>query len=425
MTPDSSTGPHRDPSPAADAEAARRRHPGRRTQIAAGIVSAVLVVGFIIVYTTKSVDASRLAASTASADAAPRPVDVATVMPASTTAQLRLPGQTAPWYGATIYARVDGYVGKWFVDIGDHVQAGQVLATIETPELDAELVAAKAKLAASQADVQVHDAEARFAESTYQRWKGSPKGVVSEQETEDKKAAYESGQAKLVSAKAQVNLAQGEVDRLQAFEKFKQVTAPFKGTITQRKIDIGNLVTAGSSASTTPLYQLVQDDPIRVFIDVPQSVAGAMKQGVPVDVSTSGTASRTISGTVTRTSAAVDPHARTLQVEVDLPNSDESLLPGLYVEAAFHLPSNGAARVPAAALMFREKGVQVAVLDGDHVKFRDVTIAEDDGTTVALASGVKEGEKVVLNISSQISDGDKIRVNNTDSGPAGVQAAVK
>ena len=425
MTPDSATGSHQDPSPAAQAEAARLRQTGRRTQIAAGVVSVVLLVGFVIVYTTKSVDASRLAASTASADAAPRPVDVATVMPPSATAQLRLPGQTAPWYGATIYARVDGYVGKWLVDIGDHVEAGQVLATIETPELDAELVGAKAKLAAAQADVQVRDAEARFADSTYQRWKGSPKGVVSVQETEDKKAAYESTQAKVVAAKAQVNLAQGEVDRLQAFEKFKQVTAPFKGTITQRKIDIGNLVTAGSSASTTPLYQLVQNDPIRVFVDVPQNAAGAMKKGVAVDVNTSGTAGRTFSGTITRTSDAVDPHARTLQVEVDLPNPDESLVSGLYVEAAFHLPGNGVAQVPAAALMFREKGVQIAVLEGDRVKFRDVTIAEDDGTTVALASGVKEGEKVVLNISSQISDGDKIRVNNADAGSPGAQAAVR
>src|SRR5208282_257576 len=224
---------------------------------------------------------------------------VAIVMPAAAMSALTLPGQTAPWYGTTIYARVDGYVAKWLVDIGDHVEAGQVLAEIETPELDAQLDVARAKRNARLADVQVREAEARFADSTYRRWKESPKGVVSQQETEDKKAGYESAVAQLTSAHAEENLAQGQVDRLKAFEKFKQVTAPFKGTITQRKIDIGDLVTKGSTASTTPLYQLVQDDPIRVFVDVPQSAAASMKVGTAVDVTTSGTKARVYAGKIT------------------------------------------------------------------------------------------------------------------------------
>jgi RND family efflux transporter MFP subunit len=405
-------------------EVARRnlRRIGRRTQLAAAIVSTLLLLGFATVYLLKTHTTHQLAVSTAATAAAPPPVDVATATPASATGLLTLPGETAPWYGATIYARVDGYVAKWSVDIGDHVTEGQVLAQIDTPDLDAQLAAARAQLSAAMADVQVREAEARFAESTYRRWKESPKGVVSEQETEDKKAGAESATAKLAAAQAQVNLAQGEVDRRNAFEKFKQVAAPFAGTITQRQIDIGNLVTAGSSASTTPLYRLVQDDPIRVFVQVPQNAAPSMKVGTAVTVMTSGMQHRDFVGKITRTSDAVDPQARTMRVEVDIPNPDKSLVPGLFVEAGFHIETGGAVEVPAAAMMFRAKGPQVAVLDGNHVRFRDVMIAQDNGTTVALASGVTAGDKVVLNISSQITDGDEVHANETDGAAAGLQA---
>jgi RND family efflux transporter MFP subunit len=421
MTPEPIAGSHREYLD--DSEVARQRRTGRRTMLAAGVVALLLAAGFAVVQTVKIRDADLLATATAAAAAAPPPVDVATVMPAASTSRLTLPGETSPWYGTTIYARVDGYVAKWFVDIGDHVEEGQVLATIETPELDAELDAARAKRNAAAANVQVSEAEARFADSTYRRWKDSPKGVVSAQETDDKKAGSESAEAKLTAARAQVSLAQSEVDRLTAFQKFKQVTAPFKGTITERKIDIGNLVTAGSTAATTPLYRLIQDDPIRVFVDVPQNAAGAMKVGTAVDVVTTGSQSRAYSGTITRTSDAVDPQARTLQVEIDLANRDETLVPGLYVEAEFHLASGGEAEIPAAALLFRTKGPQVAVLDGDRVAFRDVTIAEDNGTEVALASGVKPGDQVVLNISSQIGDGDAVVVSAVDGKAPGIRAA--
>jgi RND family efflux transporter MFP subunit len=422
MTPEPSIGPTQDFLDDSDRAHDKLRRTGRRTQMAAGVVSALLLLSFIGVYGLRMRDADSLATATAADVAAAPPVDVATVKPPAATSLLTLPGETAAWYATTIYARVDGYVAKWFVDIGDHVQEGQVLASIETPELDAELDAARAKLNAAMADVQVREAEARFADSTYQRWKNSPKGVVSEQETEDKKAGFESAQAKLSAAHAQVSLAQGEVDRLKAFQKFKQVTAPFKGTITQRRIDIGNLVTAGSSASTTPLYRLVQDDPIRVFVSVPQNAAPSMKVDTAVDVMTTGTESRSFPGKITRTSDAVDPQARTLQVEVDLPNPDETLVPGLYVEANFHLANSGVSEVPAAALIFRTEGPQVAVIEGDHVTFHKVTIAEDNGTTVSVSSDVKNGDKVVLNISSEIGDGDKVQVTGADDAGAATQA---
>jgi RND family efflux transporter MFP subunit len=326
-----------------------------------------------------------------------------------------LPGENAAWYESTIYARVSGYVSKWYVDIGDQVKAGQLLATIDTPELDAELAAARAKLQVAQAQVKGKQADATFAASTYERWRDSPKGVVSDQEREDKKAGDVSATAQLEAARAQVNLDQADVDRLSAFEQFKRVTAPYAGTIIERRVDIGNLVTAGSSSSTTSLYRMAQDDPIRVFVEVPQSAApDLMKIGVPAKISTDDAASgQPITGAITRTSDAVNPQARTFRVEVDIPNADRRLVPGLYVQVAFQLENGSASQVPAAALVFQAGGPKVAVVDSDGtVHFRAVTIARDDGDRVELSSGVSDNDRLVLNISNQIVDGEKVRVSN-------------
>jgi RND family efflux transporter MFP subunit len=362
-------------------------------------------------------EAHDLAAETALAGEAPAEVDVATVQPAAPTNPLALPGETAAWYEATIYARVDGYVSKWFSDIGDHVTKGQVLAVIDTPDLDAQLAAARAELGTAEANVKVREAQAEFAKTTYARWRDSPKGVVSEQETADRKAGYESAEAALVAAQAAVKQAQGNVDKYLAFEQYKNVTAPFTGVITERRIDIGNLVTAGSSASTAVLYRMTQNDPIRVFVDVPQNAAPSMKVGSPVDVVTNGTGTRVFSGKITRTSDAVNSKSRTLRVEADIPNKDDALVPGLYVDATFRLRTEGVSEVPAAAIMFHSQGTEVAVVEGGRVRFRHVTIAEDNGTTVNLASGVSPGDQVVLNVNSQIADGNEVVVVVVDGKP--------
>jgi RND family efflux transporter MFP subunit len=397
------------------------RGTGRRMLILAGAAAGVLLVGFFVTYFIRLHSADRLAAATATHAAAPPLVDVVTVRPAPQTDALALPGEAAAWQESTIYARVDGYVGKWFVDIGDHVHEGQVLATIETPTLDAQLVAAQARLRAADAEVTVREAEARFARSTYERWNNSPKGVVSEQEREEKKAASESAQARKNAAVAQVNLAQAEVDRLTASEGFKEVRAPLTGVIVQRQIDIGNLVTAGSTSGNTPLYRMTENDPIRIFVFAPQSAAASMKVGTPAHISVSNLQGRSFDGTITRTANAVDVNARTLRVEVDLPNPDGALVPGLFVQAAFALHTQGVSQVPAAALVFGVSGPQVAIVGSDGtVEFRNVSIARDNGGVVELASGVKPGEKVALNISSQIADGAKVRLSTDDGGAASV-----
>jgi len=396
------------------------RGTGRHMQILAGAAAGVLLVGFFVTYFIRLHSADRLAAATATHAAAPPLVDVVTVRPAPQTDALALPGEAAAWQESTIYARVDGYVGKWFVDIGDHVHEGQVLATIETPRLDAELVAAQARLRAADAEVTVREAEARFARSTYERWNNSPKGVVSEQEREEKKAASESAQARKNAAVAQVNLAQAEVDRLAASKGFKEVRAPLTGVIVQRQIDIGNLVTAGSTSGNTPLYRMTENDPIRIFVFAPQSAAASMKVGTPAHISVSNVQGRSFDGTITRTANAVDANARTLRVEVDLPNPDGALVPGLFVQAAFSLHTQGVSQVPAAALVFGVSGPQVAIVGSNgSVEFRNVSIARDNGGVVELASGVRPGEKVALNISSQIADGAKVRQSTDDGDVAG------
>jgi RND family efflux transporter MFP subunit len=390
---------------------------GRRTKAGVGFAAACLLLGFLAVIGARYFHAHAVAKGGETAFSTPPPVDVVIARAATAGQDLVLPGETAAWYETTIYARDNGYVAKWLVDIGDHVKKGQVLATIETPELDAELAAARAQLRASEAQVGARRAEAEFSKSTNERWRDSPKGVVSEQERESKKADYESSEARLYAANAQVTLDKSKVDQYNALAEFKQVKAPFDGTITERKIDIGNLVTAGSGSATTPLYRMAQTDPLRVFVDVPQSAAGElMNAGVPAEIRATGAVGGVFSGKIARSAESINAQARTMRVEVDMPNVNHALVPGMYVNIAFRLPPRGLVEVPAAALIFRASGTQVAEVDANgKIQFANVMIARDNGTLVELASGVQPGDRLVLNISSQIASGQTVAVKEADA----------
>jgi RND family efflux transporter MFP subunit len=399
---------------------------GRRLKRGAAIAAGLLIVGFLSVVIIRYFDQRAVAKVGESAYLTPPPVDVVVAHAPPAGQDLVLPGQTAAWYETTIYARVNGYVGTWLVDIGDHVKKGQVLATIETPELDAELAAARAQLKTSEAQVEARKAEAEFSRTTNERWRDSPKGVVSEQERESKKADYDSSTATLYAAKAQVALDQSHVNQYSALTEFKLVRAPFDGTITERRIDIGNLVTAGSTTATTLLYRMSLTDPLRVFVDVPQSAAGElMKPGVPAQILATGLGGP-IAGTITRSAQAINAQARTMKVEVDIPNTDHRLVPGMYVNVAFVLQPRGLVEVPAAALIFRAHGTQVARVDeNSKVVFEDVTIGRDNGSMVELASGAKPGDRLVLNISSQIGPGEKVSADEAGAAPEKKQLAAQ
>jgi len=388
---------------------------GKFLAIGAAVLGLVLAAGFFLVHHHRSDQDDTLRRETAQVASAPPIVDVVHVKRAPTTQPLSLPGETQAWYESTIYARVSGYIGKWFVDIGDKVKKGAVLATIDTPELDAQLRAADAKLKAAEAQVAVEKANSDFAKSTYERWKESPKGVVSDQEREAKKADFDSSVAKLEAARAQVNLNQADVESLKALTQFKEVTAPYDGVITSRRIDIGDLVTAGSTSSTTSLYNIAQSDTIRVFVDVPQSASSEMTVGMATAATTSEFPGRKFQGKITRTANSIDPVSRTLHVEVDIPNPDLTLVPGMYVEVAFELVKKALLEVPASAMLFRSTGEQVAVVGPDgKVRFRKVSIALDQGDFVEIGSGLSPGDRVALNISSEIDDGEAVTANDID-----------
>src|SRR5277367_1537867 len=381
---------------------------GRRILRMAMVLVAALGVGFFLVRFQKSEADIQLASLTSEAAAEAPTVNVIAAEPTDASQTLTLPGETAAWDQTTIYARVNGYVATWLVDIGDYVKAGQSLAAIETPELDAELNAAKAKLNAAVAEVAVKQAQADFAETTERRWRESPKGVVSDQEREAKSAGKAEAVANLNESRAQVALQQAEVDRLTALTQFKDVKAPFAGTIVHRNINRGDLVTSGNTSS---LYRLSSDNPIRIFVHVPQSVAAQIiANGANVEITNSDDPTLRLEGQVTRTAKEIDPASRTMTIEVDLPNPDRALVPGMYVQATFKFKGASAFQVPASALLFRSTGPQVAVVDENGtVAFRDVSIASDDGNMVSLGSGLHAGDRVALNLSSQIVAGAKVR----------------
>jgi RND family efflux transporter MFP subunit len=398
-----------------------------RLKKAAKIFIIVLAALFVLVSVDRFFKSRAVARATQEASGASPLVEVTVAQAVGSVQHLVLPGYTAAWHVSTIYARVDGYVGDWFVDIGDRVKKDQVLALIETPDLDAQLAAARAQLKADQAQVLVRKAETEFALSTYERWRDSPKGVVSEQEREEKKAGYDSAVARQKSAEADVALAQARVNQYLALTEFKKVTAPYSGAITVRDIDIGNLVTAGSTSTTTSLYQMTQNDPIRIFVDVPQSAADdLLNSHAAVEVQKNGGVAREYSGKVTRTSDALNPQARTLRVEVDIPNPKDAFVPGMYVKVGFALPPRGLVRVPAAALVFRASGPEVAVVEpSGRLHFRSVTIGRDDGNEVELSSGVAPGDRLALNVSSQISDGEIVQARAAEAGAAATVAAAR
>ncbi len=381
------------------------------------IAGAALGSAFLLVSVLRLLHAHAVAHAGEAAFSKPPPVDIVIAQSATAGQDLVLPGETAAWYESTIYARVSGYVAKWRVDIGDRVKKGDILATIETPELDAELAAARAQLQSSEAQVEARKAEAAFSKSTNERWRDSPKGVVSEQERESKKADYESSEARLYAANAQVALDRSKVDQYAALAEFKQVRAPFDGTITERKIDVGNLVTAGSGSNTTSLYRMALTDPLRIFVEVPQSAAGElMNAGVPAEIRAAGAVGGVFSGKIARSAESLNSQARTMRVEVDMPNPSHALVPGMYVNVGFRLPPRGAVQVPAAALIFRAGGAQVATVDAnDKIQFKNVVIARDDGNWVELSSGVQQGDRLVLNISSQIAPGQVVAANQPEA----------
>ncbi len=344
-------------------------------------------------------------------------VALISVQHGAATQRMVLPGTVQAWYEAPIYARVPGYLKDWYFDYGAHVKKGDVLAEIETPDLDAQLAAAQAKLNSAQAVVAVREAEKQFAETTYQRWRDSPKGVVSEQEQESKQADYNSAVARVRAAQAEAAADQGEVDRLQALEGFKKILAPFDGVVTARETDIGALINAGSGNNGPELFRVADIHEMRVYVQVPQQLSAGIRQGLTAELHLPQYPDKTFKATVATTSSAINKSARTLLVELHAENHNDELQPGAYAQVTFELPSDpNIVHVPTSALIFRERGTEIAVVGpDDKVELKPVKIGRNLGTQVEILSGLSPSDRVINSPPDSLGAGDKVRIAGQQS----------
>jgi RND family efflux transporter MFP subunit len=313
-------------------------------------------------------------------------------------ANLVLPGSTQAIQETAIYARTNGYVRKWNVDIGAKVEAGQLLAEIETPEVDQELNQARANVAQASANLDL-------ARATLTRWqKLVDQKVVAPQEFDEKKSAADARDADL-------KVAQANVKRLEELQGFEKIVAPFTGIVTARNIDNGNLVSAGSG-QTQPLFRVAQTDTLRIYVTVPQTQSRSIVPGQSATVSVREIPEKTFNAKVVRTAGALDPASRTLLTELQVPNADGQLFPGMYAEVKFALPQDDRTLVvPGNAVMIRSDGPKVLVVDAKQtIRARAVKLGRDLGDKVEIASGLNPSESIVANPTDALHDGTEVKV---------------
>ncbi|HET7528311.1 MAG TPA: efflux RND transporter periplasmic adaptor subunit [Burkholderiaceae bacterium] len=377
--------------PDADAgEREQRRGALRRTKIIALVALALLAVGAARTVVSRISNARTLEAGVAENA---KPYVRVTQPQRSGSGQLALPGTLQGNVQAPIAARASGYLKRWTKDIGSRVERGELLAEIETPEIDQQLsqaIAARDQAAASLA----------LSKSTVERWEGlRKKDVVSQQDLEERRSAVAQQQASVAAADA-------NVQRLRQLESFKRVVAPFAGVITRRNVDVGDLIDGNGAR---PLFLLAQTDPLRVYVNVPQSYAQLVKPGQPVVVTQAELRGRSFQGVVARTAASIDTSTRTMQVEIALPNADGRLLPGAYVQVALPLASSGSLSLPTNTLIFRGDGTLVAVVDAQgKVALRKVAVGRNLGETFEVRDGVGDTDRVVLNPPDWLADGQSV-----------------
>jgi membrane fusion protein (multidrug efflux system) len=372
----------------------------------------VLVVGaaFVFGYLPRRQERAALVQATQIAGTAGLRVEVVSPKMESSDRALSLPGSVQPLEETVLYARASGYVRKWYVDIGDKVTSGQILADIETPELDQELDQARAQLAQAQAVLLQSKANRQLSIANLQRYKQlTPSGVVSQAEFDQKQAQAQVDEATVSVSQATIAAQEANIRRLSQLKQFSHVTAPFAGTVTQRWIENGALVTAGNSQ---PIYKVASMDPARVFIQVPQDVAPSVRPDVSGKITVREYPGRTFDGKVTRSAGELDPLTRTMNTEVRVANGDGALMAGMYAEVALTLPSpHRVFELPATALMNDAKGQRLAVIDADSkVHLIPVVVERDTGPTVEIASGLTGTERVAKIGSAAFVEGAPVEV---------------
>src|ERR1700753_3852936 len=374
-----------------------------RGPIVAGILAALLPGILIVVGILTRVHAEAALANTARQDAV-LSVAVTTPVQGAAAQEITLPANTQAFIDTPIYARTSGYLRKWYADIGAHVHSGQLLAEIDTPELDQQVRQAQSDLATAQSNQEI-------AQITAERWtKLLAKNAVSKQETDQAMSDFRGRQSALSAAEANVK-------RLQQLQGFEKIYAPFDGVITARNIDIGSLIQGGDSNSPqAELFHISATDKLRLFVPVPEVYASQVRTGSHITITSDALPNQKITGVVARNSTAIDPSSRTLNVEVDVPNADHKLLPGQY--AFIHLPippSTASMTLPAGALLFRGEGLRVGVVRDGRVQLVPIKIGHDYGAKVEITSGLAAQDQVILNPPDSLADGERVAVEKGDA----------
>jgi RND family efflux transporter MFP subunit len=365
-----------------------------------GLVIVLLVFVALGIFGVLSrIHHNNVLAKTTQEAAAPVVIAVAPKTGASTDT-FTLPGNVTAYTDSPIYARTSGYLTKWYYDIGSHVKKGALLAEIATPELDQQLTQAQAELGTAEAN-------AKNAQSQAQRYQGLVQtNAVSQQDTE----TFTNQATATASA---VKSAQANVERLKQLQSFEKVYAPFDGVVTARSIDTGQLIDTGVAKE---LFHMQALRTLRVYTNVPQMYSANLKRGTKIDITFPEYPGRNFEGTLVRTAEAIDPSSRTLLVEIDVDNRKGELMPGSLTQVHFKAPGVHTFIVPASAIIFRRQGTQLGILgDNNIAHLVPVTIGQDDGTTIQIVSGLKEGDRVIQDPPDSLIEGEKVSPQDSDT----------
>jgi membrane fusion protein (multidrug efflux system) len=352
--------------------------------------------------------------ATAAASVVPR-VQVARAARATTGAPVVLPGTVQPLQETAMYARANGYVRKWYVDIGADVKKGQALVDLELPDLDEELRQAKASARQAEASVAQATSQLDFARVTNERFTAlAPSGVVSQQQTDQYSSAYEVQRANLDAAQAARGNAAANVHRVEDLRGYGTITAPFDGVVTMRSAEVGQLVVPGTNQGQA-LFKIAEDDVVRIFVNVPQLYAGEIRAGMQAPASIREAPGRVFQGTVARTSKELDMATRALLVEVDIPNADRALVSGMYAKVSFEVKGQDAPiLVPATSVRIDANGTRVTIVRDGTVHWQKVDVEADLGDRLAIAAGLSEGDFVALTPSERLTEGLHVQAQSVE-----------
>ncbi|HWE02946.1 MAG TPA: efflux RND transporter periplasmic adaptor subunit [Tepidisphaeraceae bacterium] len=389
-------------------------HPRARWIAIAGILAAVCLVILFVVGLIPRLHTNRsLAIDADAALNAPVPVNVVLARRSDATMDVVLPGTLRPWQEVSIYARSTGYLKKFYVDISNQVKAGQLMADISSPEVDQQLVAAKASLVLQEAAAAKAKTDMEYAQTTDQRYeslRGS--SSVTQQQLDQFKSQLDSAVASFHQAEAQVGVSKANVQQLTEMQSFEKIIAPFSGVVTGRAFDVGAFIMANPTATDiVPMFKIAENDVLRAFVNVPQNYALTIRKGMKVNVSARELPGRTFVGVVLGTTNYLDPAARSLLTEVRIENPDFALLPGMFISADFHVTRDSPPwLIPAPALVINADGNHVAVVQDNKVHFKTVTLGVDYGNDIEILTGLDGNEKVIGNPGEKTVEGAQVKI---------------